>query len=79
MYFCVLLRRREAKSLTLQFGVINATDRLKAVTISGLLSRTALVSTRMLGVRLRARLESRLHTRDNIGQSDREKGSGSFR
>ena len=31
------------------------------------------------GDRLRARPESHLHTRDNIGQSDRETGSGPFR
>jgi len=50
------LWRRDTKSLTLQVDVINVTDRLNVINFSGLFSGTALAPSRMVGLKLRARL-----------------------
>ncbi len=50
------LWRGDAKSVTLQVDVINATDRLNVINFSGLFSGTALAPSRMVGINLRIRL-----------------------
>jgi len=46
---------RGQQSLTLQFDLVNATDRLNVINFTGLFSGTALAPGRMFGVKLRAR------------------------
>ncbi len=52
----VKLWEKDRRSVSLQFDVINATDRLNVINFSGLFSGTAIAPTRMIGARLRVRM-----------------------